>query len=292
MNIQLTSRQKVLIYAIATVLFWGSSFPVSKIAQVQFTPASLGFLRCSIASILLLLLGGAMKMQKPRKKDMGLFVGAGLTGFTIYLVLFNTGLLTVTAATSSVIIALTPIFTAIGASKVYHEKISVRGWSCIFSAFIGVLILLLWNGIFSIRIGALYLLGAALMFCVFQLLNRELIHRGYSSLEVTTYSMLVGAIGLGFALPEGISQIMSANPEHLGALLFLSIFPSALSYFLWGKALSYAENTSQVTNFIFCNPLISTTVGFLLLGEIPSIETFIGGIIIIGSILQFNRQNS
>lgn len=51
-----------------------------------------------------------------------------------------------------------------------------------------------------------------------------------------------------------------------------------------------AERTSIVTNYLFINPLIAAVIGFLLLGEIPDMGTFIGGAIIIISVVVFTLK--
>ena len=54
--------------------------------------------------------------------------------------------------------------------------------------------------------------------------------------------------------------------------------------------MSYAERTSEVTNFMFVTPLLSTIMGFIILHEVPNAGTFIGGVIIIISIVVFNLK--
>ena len=206
------------------------------------------------------------------------------------MITFNTGILTLTSATSSIIIAVTPILTAVVASRLYGEKIKPIGWAAILSAFIGVLILLLWEGVFSINIGLIWTLGASIVFCGYNIMTRKLSAMGYNALEIVTYSMICGAILLGFWAGEGFRQLAGASTSHIIALLYLGAFPSATAYFLWGKAMSFAERTSEVTNFMFVTPLLSTIMGFIILSEIPNAGTFIGGAIIIISIVVFNLK--
>ena len=103
--------------------------------------------------------------------------------------------------------------------------------------------------------------------------------------------MICGTILLLIFLPKGVSELVTAPPIQIFAIFSLGIFSSAIAYILWGKALAIAEKTSDVTNFMFLTPLLSTILGFLLLKEIPSIGTFIGGsMILIGLILfQFGK---
>ncbi|MDD3395100.1 MAG: EamA family transporter [Anaerotignum sp.] len=286
----MSNKQKVWGLGFATVFLWASAFPLTKVVQEQFTSYPLGFLRCTVAAILLLILGKCNHIHKPKKEDIPWFFLAGGLGFTLYMITFNTGIQTLTSATSSIIIAITPILSAIAASKIYHEVIRPIGWTSILLAFIGVLILLLWEGVFSINIGLIWTLSASIVFCGYNILNRKLSQKGYSSLEIVTYSMLCGAILLGFWSIEGIQQLANSDMSHILALVYLGALPSAAAYFFWGRAMSLAERTSEVTNFMFITPLLSTIMGFIILNEIPNMGTFIGGALIIFSVIVFNLK--
>ncbi|WP_304508281.1 DMT family transporter [Anaerotignum sp.] len=286
----MANKQKVWGLGFLTVFLWASAFPLTKIVQEHFTSNPLGFLRCSVAAVLLLIIGKLNHIHKPKKEDIPWFFLSGCLGFTLYMITFNTGIQTLTSATSSIIIAITPILTAIVAAKLYNEKIRPVGWLSIFMAFVGVLILLLWEGVFSINIGLIWTIFASLVFCGYNILSRKLGQKGYSSLEIVTYSMLCGAVLLGFWSFEGFRQLTTSNAKHIWALVYLGALPSAAAYFFWGKAMSFAERTSEVTNFMFITPLLSTIMGFIILKEIPNMGTFIGGGIIIISIILFNLK--
>lgn len=286
----MTKKQKVNLLGFATVFLWASAFPITKIVQEDFTSNPLGFLRCSVAAILLLILGKLCHIHKPKKEDLPLFVLSGAMGFTLYMVTFNTGIQTLTSATSSIIIAITPIITAVVASKLFGEKIRPVGWVCILAAFIGVLVLLLWDGVLSINIGLIWTICASLVFVAYNIISRQLAQKGYTSLEIVTYSMLFGAILLGFCAVESFRQLAASDAKHILSLVYLGAFPSAAAYFFWGRAMHFADRTSEVTNFMFVTPLLSTIMGFVLLKEVPNLGTFIGGAIIIISIIFFNLK--
>lgn len=285
----MNDRLKLNICAFITVLLWASAFPLTKIACRQFSPNSLGLTRCVIAAVFLIIIGSFSHMRKPfRKKDVLYFVLAGGLGFALYMVFFNTGMLTLTSATSSIIIASTPIMTAIGARKLYGERIKPAGWISIAMAFIGVVVLLLWDGILSINTGLIWTLAAAIVFCGYNLLNRRLCALGYTSIEIVTYSMICGAILLMVFLPETVENLSNIDIKGIAVVLYMGIMPSAVSYALWAKAMDLAKNTNEVTNYMFITPLLSTVMGFIMLGEIPDMGTFIGGAVIIASVIIFN----
>lgn len=290
MSIKINDNNKVAFFALSTTFLWGSAFPISKIIQEQFGYISLGFLRCTIASIFLLILGRIYKSKFPKKEDLFLFAMGGATGFAIYMSLFNIGLSTITSATSSVVIALSPVITPVGARFIYGEKLGKKSWLCILSAFIGVLILLLWDGFLSMNIGIIWTLGAVFAFCAYNLVSRALIEKGYNSLEITTYSMSFGAIFLSFSVKDGLYELQTASVSQIFALIYLSILCSATAYLLWGKAMYYAKKTSEVMIYMFTISFISTVLGFVILKEMPNMGTFIGGIIIVGSMTVFQLQ--
>lgn len=286
----MNQKLKVSMLSFFTIFLWASAFPLTKMAMTHYTSNALGFIRCTVASIFLLIIGICNHIRKPQKRDILWFFLSGVLGFTLYMITFNTGIQTLTSATSSIIIATTPIMTAVVASRCYGETINNIGWFTIALAFIGVLILMLWDGVFSINIGLAWTIGAAIVFCGYNILNRKLSYMGYTALEIVTYSMVCGTILLSVFSLQGVVQVISASPKHILSVIYLGTMPSAMAYFLWGKAMSLAEKTSEVTNFMFVTPLLSTLLGFILLKEIPNTGTFIGGIIIIFSIILFNLK--
>ncbi len=283
-------RKKVIFYGLTTILIWATAFPLTKVSQDTFSPEVLGFIRCSVAAVFLLLIGKKTHIRPLQKSQVPIFLLGGFVGFSGYMIAFNTGLKTLLSSTSSVIIALTPILTAIAAYVLYREKISAVGWTTIGAAFVGVLVLLLWETGLSINIGAIWTLAASFLFCWYNILTRVLSARGFSALEIVTYCMLFGAIELIFALPTAVAQIQHAPIEDILAVIAMGLLPSATAYLSWGKAMTYAEKTSEVTNFLFLSPLMATILGFVLLDEVPNAGTFIGGGMIILSLVIFNTK--
>ena len=295
------SSTKSALLAIATVFLWSSAFPITKIAAQAFTPNALGLFRCTLAAGILLGIGCKNRFSKPKKPaHMLLFLLSGGLGFTLYMLFFNTGMLTLNSAVASLIIATTPVLTAAGASVLYHEKIRPAGWCAIAAAFGGVAILLLsdiagssTSGSNTSGSGLLFMIGAAIVFCGYNLLNRKLLSMGYTAVETVTWSMVSGALLLLFFLPQTLTQIGQAAVSGLSALMaavYLGAMPSATAYLLWSRAFSLAEKTSDVTNYQFLTPLLSTAMGFAMLGEIPSLATIVGGLVIIASLVIFSRK--
>ncbi len=286
----MSNKVKINLLGLATIFCWSVSFPLSKVAMQHFSPYSLGFLRVCIASATLLIIGRVTGSRLPKKEDIIWLFLAGFCGFGGYLFVFNKGILTLTSASSSIIIALTPVMTAVVAHHLYKERINYLGWIMLGTAFSGVLVMMLWDGVLSINYGMFWTLGAAVLFCMYNHLNRMLVRRGYKAIEIVTYGMIsASVILLPFSI-KGIQEVMYASYKMIFILIALGIICSAIAYFLWSCALSMTKNTSEVTNYSFLTPLFATLLGSAILGETPNMGTVLGGAIIITSIVIFSLK--
>lgn len=287
----MTNSLKSALFAITTVFIWSSAFPLTKVATEYITPNCLGLLRCTVASVMLLAIGKICKIRLPQKPlHYGLFLISGGLGFSLYMISFNSGMVTLSSAIGSLVIATVPVLTAVGASVLYKERIKTFGWICIGMAFAGVCILLLWGGEVTLGKGIVWIWIAAIVFCSYNLINRKLLSMGYTSIECVTWSMVAGALWLMPFAGIALSQAQAAPVNVLMVVLYLGMMPSATAYLLWSKAFSLVKKTSEVTNYQFTTPLISTVLGFIILGEVPGMSTVIGGVIIIASIVAFGLK--
>lgn len=284
----MSNKIKTHQYGLLTAFLFGSSFPFSRIALEVFTPDTVGFVRCFFAGITILIIGFCSGIRRPQKLlHVVYFFLSGASGFGVYMLIFNTGIKTVTSATASIIIATTPVMAAFAASILYKEKIGFIGGLSIISAFVGVLVIILWKGAFSVNRGVLWMTAAAVLFCAYNLLNRKLSGMGFSSVEIVTYSTLCGSLILSGFSVGAYKEITHAGIKHIGALFYLGVFTSAFGYFFLCKGIQAAEKTTDMTNYLFAVPLIASLLGYVLLGETLNAGTAIGGSIIALSIIAF-----
>ena len=136
-------------YAMVTIVFWSLAYVLTRLTLQYFSAFSLGFLRYFVASGALLVIAVMTEMQLPRKQDILWFLVSGGIGFFFYMIAFNQGQATVTAATGSVVIATVPVITALFARFVYGEKLMRFQWGAIAVEFVGVAVLTLMNSTFS-----------------------------------------------------------------------------------------------------------------------------------------------
>ena len=217
----------------------------------------------------MLVIGRMNGMELPKKKHIPFFLASGALGYVIYTVAMNIGLQTLPSATCSLLVATSPIMTAIIAAKVYREKINLISWCAIFIAFAGVAILLLWDskGAFAIDAAMLWMLLSAASWAGYNIMTRKLVALGYTSAQITCFSMIAAAFWLSFWSVDGFRETFTAEWKHILSLLYLAIISNAVGCILWGKAMAYAEKTSEVANFIGGAVIICGLLLFNLKGQ-------------------------
>ena len=270
------------------IFFWAKDFVLKKVVLKEVDVTILGVLRYFFASIIVIFILIKKKIPLPKVKDIPAFIFAGFSGYAGYIVLFNIATLLSSPSTLSVINALAPAITAIVAYFIFNEKIKLIGWLSMSISFCGILILTLWDGVLTVNKGILYMLAGCLLLSLYNISQRYLTKK-YSSFDVSMYSMLIGGILLVIYSPSSITNMFSISFTSLILIIYMSIFPSIISYFFWTKAFELAKHTTEVTSFMFVTPVLATLMGIIILGDIPKLSTLVGGVVIILGMILFNK---
>jgi drug/metabolite transporter (DMT)-like permease len=274
------------LYAAITILFWSMAFVFTRLALRYFSVYSLGLLRYAAASLALIPVAVFTRMKPPALRDWPWFLLTGVMGFALYMVVFNYASQSVSASTGSVILATAPILTALLARVFFHEKLTALQYGAIGLSFVGVAVLTVLHGGMTVNLGVAFMFLAALMFSIYNLLQRRLT-RTYSALQSTVWSIFIGTLMLCVFLPEAAGEIAAAPAIQYLYLAILGVFSSAVAYCTWSKALSLAHNTSSVSNYMFITPFLTTLLGLWIAGEAVEASTVIGGVLVIAGLAVF-----
>ena len=274
--------------AFIAIFFWATAFVLTKVVLKEVDATSVGVLRYFFSSTIVIFILIKQKISLPALKDIPAFIFAGFSGYAGYIALFNTATLLSSPSTLSVINALAPAITAIVAYFIFNERIKLIGWFSMGISFCGILILTLWDGVLTINKGILYMLAGCLLLSLYNISQRYLTKK-YSSFDVSMYSMLIGGILLVIYSPSSVANMFSISFTSLILIVYMSIFPSIISYFFWTKAFELAKSTTEVTSFMFVTPVLATFMGIIILGDIPKLSTLIGGVVIILGMILFNK---
>jgi drug/metabolite transporter (DMT)-like permease len=259
-----------------TVVLWASAFVAIREAVRTFGWAHLSVLRLAVAALVLGALAAARRVGWPARRDLPLLALCALSGMTAYQVLLNAGEVTVSAATASLLVNVSPIFTALMAVALLGERMTARGWCGVVLGFAGAgLIALAAGGGVRLSAGALLVLGAALAQATFFVSQKALLGR-YGGLAVTAWAMGLGA-AMALPLAPGLpADVAAAPPAALLAVAFLALGASALGFLTWAYAVARIDVTAAATT-LYAVPPVAALVGWVALGEVPSALTAVGG---------------
>jgi len=285
----MSKKAAMHIFAALTVVLWALGYVMTRVAVRHFSVEAISFLRYIIAAVSLLIYAVFKKMSPPKLKDLPLFFAGGAIGFAVYVYAINAGSKTLTASAVSFIVSASPIITALLARMFLGEKIGMVGWISVLSAFSGVGVITFFNGGFSLSSGAIWVCFATVLISIYNVYQRKLLLR-YSPLEITTYCVVAGAVLLSIFAPHAIPQMYDAKPTEIIAIVILGVFSAGVAYLCWAYALSKADKTSEVTNYMFITPVLTTFLGFVLIGEIPHASAYIGGALVLAGVLLMNRR--
>ena len=278
--------------ALALMVFvWGVNFSVVKLALEAFDPLAFNALRYPIASMFVfVVLRWQGPLELPERRDWPRILLLGVLGNVVYQMAFILGLDRTMAGHASLILALTPVFTAFLSAVTGHERPGPRTWMGASLAVTGVALvtgsaLTFGNGSKRALVGDLILLGACFAWALYTVGARPVVQK-YGSVRTTAWTLWVGTLGLvALGTPGLLGQDWGAvGPGAWGGLFFSAIMSIGLAYLIWYRGVERIGNTRTA---IFSNltPLVALAVGALWLGERPGPLALVGVVVTLSGVL-------
>lgn len=277
-----------LLLLLMTVI-WGSNFTAIKYSLEDLLPLSFNALRFTLASIVMLIV--ALLSRDGFKLAPGdgrrLFL-LGLLGNTFYQSLFITGMSHTRAGNAALILATTPMFTAILGRIRKHEYFTARGVAGLLLAFSGiVMIVISGRGEVSIGetvLGDSLLLATTLCWSLYTVGSKQLMHK-YGSMKATAVMITSGTpLLLLVCAPSLLRQDWSrVRPIAWAGVVYSGLFAIALAYLIWSYGVRRIGSTRTA---IYSNvtPIVALLVAWLALGETPTLGQLGGAIVIFAGI--------
>ena len=292
----MTAENIARLKALFAALVWGASFVATKAALRDIQPITLIVLRFAIGILILAFAVWRLRVFKiVPARDFILLALLGFIAIAVHQGLQAFGLLFTTSGNMAWLVATQPIFTAILAAIVLREIFGAIKIAGLAIAFVGVIIVVTRGALSPDTLGLpstfgdLLALASAVNWTIFSVLSKPLLKR----IPPTLMMAYVMTIGWAIVVPVwGIGQNWNdlAHLTSAGwiAVAFLGIFCSGIAYIFWYDALAHID-ASQVSVFIYLEPLVTVIVAALILNEPITPITLLGGFTIILGVYLVNR---
>lgn len=273
---------------VVLAVIWGANFAVIKAVLAAIPPLGFNALRFPLAAIVML---GSLialgRLALPERRDVLAIVVLGLVGNVAYQGLFIHGVDLTTAGNASLLLATSPVWTAILTTLAGHERLARGVWVGIGVTVLGMLFVVaggagLTFGAQTVK-GDLMMIGSALTWAIYTVGSRPLVQR-YGPLEVTAWTLWIGT---PFLVVLGIPDLMGLDwstleARHAAGVVYAGVLAISLAYLLWNRGVRQigSARTAAYSNLV---PVVALITAWIALGENPTPLQLVGtGAILIG----------
>jgi drug/metabolite transporter (DMT)-like permease len=282
-------RRLAEVGVLAVMVLWAANFIVVKSAVAVLPPVGFTFLRFLIASatLLLLLRWREGSIGLPRSDAVAIF-GLGAIGFGVYQILWTTGLSTIPAGDSALLIASTPVFVAILAVAARSDVLTPAKLVGAIVSFVGVALVIASGPGLSLggSIGgeAITLLAAG-CWSFYMAFGAPFLGR-YSPLRATAWATVAGTIVLAPIAASQLSTVPTSEltPGVLGAVLYSGFLAAGVSNVVVQNGIRVVGPT-RTAAYQFLVPALAVVLAAIFLLEPIRPGQVLGGFVIIGGVL-------
>ncbi len=282
--------------AFLAVVFWGLSFVATKAVVREITPIALVFARAFLGTTLLLAIlsrrGGDWVPPRDVWPSLALM---GFVGIAVQQAVQGYALTLTSAVHSGWLIGLTPIWSALLAAVVLHERFGARKLLGLALGFLGALVVVTRGRLAADVIalpstrGDLLILVSTVNWAVYSVLGHPVLRR-LGAPRATLGAMAAG--GLWLAIPlvwmGAWRDYARLSATGWAAVLFLGVACSGLGYLFWYAALEKVK-ASRVAALLYVEPLVTLAAAVAWLGERVQLVTVAGGVLLLLGVILVER---
>lgn len=292
----------VYLQLLFAMLFFGLSFVFTAVSLQQLSPVTIIVFRLVVSILCLAAVGSVPRLRRitgrlaiPSRSDIPSFLLIALFQPFLYFLGENTGLLYTTPAAASVVIATIPVMTPVGVFFILRERVS---WYTVLGAIVslaGVGLLVRADlGAEGNDIRGIILVFLAVLAAVGYSISLRRLPKHYSSVTVVVWQNILGLLyflPLFFLRePGSFPGFSSVSSEVWGAILFLGIFPSTVSFVFLSRGIRIlgAAKANITTNTV---PVFAALFSILVLGQPVLLSTIVGMIVVLTGVLVSQISN-
>jgi len=276
--------------ALALIVVWGANFSLQKMVFNALSPGGFLFVRYLIMPVAAaLLLWAIHRTHWPRvsRADLRALLKLGLAGHLVHVGLVTYGIHWSTAFSSSVILAVGPVFTLLilrfyGIERLLRTQVVGVALACA-----GIFVFLsdkLLGGQWRASGGDLLLLVAAAFFSYYTVMAKPLIQR-HGGVTVMTYSTMLGSLPVVLiSIPAGLQVDWAAVPLAIWAGMLWAVLVSAfLGWLVWGW-INAVRGVASTAPLLYLMPPVAGLVAWATTGEHFTLVKIAGAALALGGV--------
>ena len=275
------------------MVFWAGNFIVVKGAIGILPPVGFTFLRYVVASVTLLsLLRWRTGSIRPPRGDVLALGLLGVIGFGCYQILWTVALQSIPAGDSALLIATTPVLTALMAAATRADQPNAAKLTGAGISFVGVAMVIAAGQ--RLDLGA-SLAGdgltivAATCWAIYTVVGARILRR-HSPLVATTWAIVAGTL---FLAPVGIAQLAMSDIRGVGLPVVLAIgYSGTLAAGVANVVVFHGLKLlgpTRVTALQSLVPALAVVLAAVFLGEAIRPAQVVGGIVILAGVALLRR---
>ncbi len=254
----------VLLVFAAIVLVGGTNFVAVRFSNRELPPFFGAGIRFVAASLLLLVLAGAMRLRLPRGRALVGALAFGVLNFGVTYALAYWALQTAPAALASTLVALTPLLTFLLAVTIRDETFHWRGLAGGLVAIVGVAIIFR-DQVRDVSLGPLVALALQPLAFAIGTIWAKRLPQGHP-VATNAVAMAPGAallLALAWVAKEAPS--LPSRPETWLALGYLIVATAILFVGIFFVVRRWTASATSYATVMF--PVVTLVVGAIIAGE-------------------------
>jgi drug/metabolite transporter (DMT)-like permease len=286
-------RHMAELGVLVVMVFWAGNFIVVKGAIGILPPVGFTFLRYVLASVTLLALlrwrTGTIRLPHGDILPIALL---GVIGFGCYQILWPVALQSIPAGDSALLIATTPVLTALMAAATRADAPNAAKLTGALISFVGVAMVIAAGQRLDLGVslvGDLLTIAAATCWAIYTVFGARILRR-HSPLVATTWAIVAGTL---FIAPVGIAQLATSDLAGVGlpvglAVLYSGTLAAGFANVVVFHGLKLLGPT-RVTALQSLVPALAVVLAATFLGEAIRPGQVIGGVVILGGVALLRR---
>jgi drug/metabolite transporter (DMT)-like permease len=284
-----------------TVFIWGLNFPIIKVALEPMPPYVVNAFRFAVSAVVL----GGIHGWRTRRTPGGFFapvrehgrtvVALGLLGYVLYQWCFIVGVDATSAGSAALIIASSPMWTAIIARMLGMEKLPLGAWGGLTLSLVGTVLVVVAGASApafanDTLFGNTLMLGGAVLWAAYTVLSRPVLTAGVSAVGLAFFGIIISLPILWALGWSDLGEVdwSGVTPTVWAAIVFSGGFSTGIAYGLWNVAVQRVgpSATAIYNNLV---PVVALASGVVLIGERVTLYQLLGGALILGGLVLMRR---